>query len=112
LALLARIRADTCYDTTTDDAETEMPEERGTPTLQADTVEVKVGKCKAVGKVKRAEINPHGFVDFECTGIERMRKKNLMVARHRKRERNRRRQKALEATLLNQGTIIGGKKGA
>jgi hypothetical protein len=68
----------------------ERPEETGTPTLQADPVEVKVGK-KVVGKVKRAAINPHGFVDVECTGIERMRKKNLMVARHRKRERNRRR---------------------
>jgi hypothetical protein len=88
-------------DITTDDAEMERPEETGTPTLQADTGEVKVGK-KVVGKVKRAAINPHGFVDVECTGIERMRKKNLMVARHRKRERNRRRQKALEATLLNQ----------
>jgi hypothetical protein len=58
-------------DITTDDAEIETPEERGTPTLQADTVEVKVGN-KAVGKVKRAAINPHGFVDVECTGIERM----------------------------------------
>jgi hypothetical protein len=55
-----------------------------------------------MGKIKRAAVNRLGFTDVEVVGLEKMRKKNLVVSRRRRRERIEWQQKALQDVLLEE----------